>query len=86
MHRVSSPSLTSRRDVLAAEAWSPSSELGQTAPRMFVPVAPPRGLSLRDPSACCGGRCLCSQGGGLPTTYPVPNADLGDGEESSTLA
>lgn len=37
------------RDVPAAEAWPPSSELRQMAPRMIVPVAPPRGLSLRDP-------------------------------------
>nr|TKR97777.1 hypothetical protein D5086_0000209770 [Populus alba] len=37
------------RDVPAAEAWPPSSELRQMAPRMTVPVAPPRGLSLRDP-------------------------------------
>ena len=38
------------RDVPTAEAWPPSYELRQMAPRMIVPVAPPRGLSLRDPS------------------------------------
>jgi hypothetical protein len=43
---VSSPSLTSWRDVPAAEAWPPSFELGQTAPRMIVPVVSPRGLLL----------------------------------------
>jgi hypothetical protein len=43
MRWLSSPSLTSWRDVPAAEAWPPSSELGQTAPRMIVPVmSPPR--------------------------------------------
>jgi len=46
MRWLSSPSLTSWRDVPAAEAWPPSSELGQTAPRMIVPVVSPRGLLL----------------------------------------
>jgi len=66
MRWLSLPSLTSWRDVPAAEAWPPSSELGQTAPRMIVPVVPPLRpvacpfeilhvrlvacLSLRDPS------------------------------------
>ena len=46
MRWLSSPSLTSWRDVPAAEAWPPSSELGQTAPHMIVPVMSPRGLLL----------------------------------------
>jgi hypothetical protein len=43
---LSSPSLTSWRDVPAAKAWPPSSELRQTAPRMIVPVVSPHGLLL----------------------------------------
>ena len=57
------------RDVPAAEAWPPSSELRQMAPRMIVPVAPPaacpfeirrvpRGL-LRVPSRSAASPAAC---------------------------
>ena len=46
MRWLSLQSPSSWRDVPAAEAWPPSSEPGQTAPRMIVPVVSPRGLSL----------------------------------------
>ena len=68
MRWLSLQSPTSWRDVPAAEAWPPSSEPGLTAPRMIVPVVSPRGLSLvpsRSFASGCGGRCPCSQVGGL---------------------
>jgi hypothetical protein len=45
-HALAWRSVTSWRDVPAAEAWPPSSELGQTAPRVIVLVVSPRGLLL----------------------------------------
>jgi len=80
MRWLSSLSLTSWRDVPAAEAWPPSSELGQTTPRMIVPVISPRGLLLVPSRSFAFGLLLACRADGQAFAVKEPR-----GPPSSTI-